>query len=212
MEIMQKTWPKYLEVKHEEHVNQVKDEFLMMRQFKISVEGDFNCPAKTIALFAHNEEFSYGQDEMPSIVKQVSEECKTISGVQKLIQQGVIPSMISGDGVKIDIDSLYSSAQPQRGLIGSQIIFFDPKNKRINQQNKGVRLIAWISTFRALARLDDVDAFFPKPITTKFITASFIESENLIHPAHRDLYPDPNVDCAFIKFFGHRLKVPAEYM
>ena len=43
-------------------------------------------------------------------IKQVSEECKTISGVQKLIQQGVIPSMISGDGVKIDIDSLYSSA------------------------------------------------------------------------------------------------------
>ena len=109
MEIMQKTWPKYIEVKHEEQVNQVKDEFLMMKQFKISVEGDFNCPAKTIALFAHNEEFSYGQDEMPGIVKQVSEECKTISGIQKLIQQGVIPSMISGDGVKIDIDSLYSS-------------------------------------------------------------------------------------------------------
>ena len=109
MEIMQQTWPKYIEVKHEEQVNQVKDEFLMMKQFKISVEGEFNCPAKTIALFAHNDEFSYGQDEMPGIVKQVSEECKTISGIQKLIQQGVIPSMISGDGVKIDIDSLYSS-------------------------------------------------------------------------------------------------------
>ena len=78
MNLMRQIWPKYIEVKHEEHVNQVKDDYLMIKKVKVSCEGDFNCPVKTLALFAHNQEFSYALDEMPPIVRQVSEECKTM--------------------------------------------------------------------------------------------------------------------------------------
>ena len=62
MEKMKQIWPKYVEIKHEDHVDQVRDEYLMITKFKISLDNDNGYPAKTIALFVHNEEFSYRPD------------------------------------------------------------------------------------------------------------------------------------------------------
>ena len=55
---------------------------------------------RTLALFAHNDEFQY--DQMPLIVKRVSEDCKSVKDLQKLIDEGLLPPMITGYGVKID--------------------------------------------------------------------------------------------------------------
>ena len=68
----------------------------MIQKIQFDVTGNWTCPAKTIAIFAHNSEFSFDEDETPSIVKLVSERCKTIHDVQTLIKEGVIPSTISG--------------------------------------------------------------------------------------------------------------------
>ena len=65
--------------------------------------------------------------------------------------------MISGDGVKIDIDCLYNTSLPQSGIIGSQVVLFDPKNKKINKKNKGVRLIAWISNLSESEPLSEIE-------------------------------------------------------
>ena len=46
---------------------------------------------------------------MPEIVKLVSEQCKTTDDIKRLIQQGIIPSVITGNGEKVDIDSLNNS-------------------------------------------------------------------------------------------------------
>ena len=83
--MMQDAWPKYIEVEHKELVDDVKDYYLMIKKFKVSVEGEFNCPAKTVALFAHNDEFSYSPNGMPEIVKLVSEQCKTTDDIKRLV-------------------------------------------------------------------------------------------------------------------------------
>ena len=101
----------------------------MISKVKISVSDSFNYPAKTVALFVHNEEFSYAPDEIPQIVKQVANECKTVNEVQRLIQHGVLPSLISGSGIKTDLDHFYSSNVPQYAINGAEILLFDPKNK-----------------------------------------------------------------------------------
>ena len=68
----------------------------MIQRFQINLNGDWNCPAKTIALFAHNKEFSFDQDEIPLIVREVAENCKTIQDVTSLVKKGIIPPTISG--------------------------------------------------------------------------------------------------------------------
>ena len=83
-------------MKHQEHIDNVRDAYLMIQTFKISVERDFTCPAKTIAIFAHDSEFSFDKEEMPSLVRRVSEECKTIQDVSALVKRGVLPEVVSG--------------------------------------------------------------------------------------------------------------------
>ena len=48
----------------------------------------------------------------------------------------------------------------------------------------------------------------PKQVTTKFVTAALIESENLIPLRLREHYPEPNVDCTQVLFSGNRLQIP----
>lgn len=50
----------------------------MLQRFKISIDGDWTCPAKTVAIFAHNSEFSFDDSKVPTLVKTVIEQCKTI--------------------------------------------------------------------------------------------------------------------------------------
>ena len=83
--------------------------------------------------------------------------------------------MITGYGVKVDHKTTTSFEPAEPGLIGSEIIFFDPRNKEINAKNDGIRIIAWIRNFSDHAPLDDIEVFLPKPVTTKFVTAAFIE-------------------------------------
>ena len=71
--------------------------------------------------------------------------------------------------------------------------------------------MTWISSQSDKEALSEVDVFLPRPFTTKYVTAAFIESQNLIPEAFRDDYPDPNVDCSSIIFSGHRLKIPSEH-
>ena len=114
---------------------------------------------------------------MPEIVKLVSEQCKTTDDIKRLIQQGIIPSVITGNGEKVDIDSLNNSnSGSQFGLISNKIVFFDPRNKLINKKNNGVRLITWISSQSDKEALSEVEVFLPRPFTTKYVTAAFIES------------------------------------
>lgn len=119
IEKMLESWPKYIEIKHEQFVEEVKDFYFMIKKLKVSVEGEFDCPAKTIALFAHNEEFSYGKDDIPFIVKKVSKECRKTKDIKNLVDQGVLPKIISGNGSKIEIDSFNDPTGPQYGLIGN---------------------------------------------------------------------------------------------
>ena len=90
--------PKYIELKHQEQINAVKDNYVMIQRFKISIDGDWTCPAKTVAIFAHNFEFSFQEEMMPALVRTVSEQCKTIQNVSELIRSSVLPSAISGTG------------------------------------------------------------------------------------------------------------------
>ena len=59
MNEMQVLQPKYIEVIHQDQVDAVKDNYVMIQSFKLSIKGDWTCPAKTIAIFAHNTEFSF---------------------------------------------------------------------------------------------------------------------------------------------------------
>ena len=75
----------------------------MLQSVKITNDVEWTCPAKTIAIFAHNSEFSYRDEEMPSIVSKVSKQCKTVEDVCKMIKDGDLPSAIAGDGLRIDL-------------------------------------------------------------------------------------------------------------
>jgi len=72
MERLQPTIPKYIEVKHQAHVDSVRDNYVMLQSVKINLDGAWTCPAKTIAIFAHDTEFSFADVSLPNIVSTVS--------------------------------------------------------------------------------------------------------------------------------------------
>ena len=70
--------PKYYELKHTIQHN----DLFLVRSFHIDQLGPDNdgltCPAKTIAIYAHQEDFSY--KDLPAIIK-VTNACRTIEEV-----------------------------------------------------------------------------------------------------------------------------------
>ena len=183
--------PKYIEVKHQDRVDEARNNFLMMQTIKISIEGGWTCPAKTIAIFAHNTEFSFEQEKMPRLVETVSH-AKTIQDVSQLVKNGDIPAAISGQGKQIDLEAKIDSKM-MLGTHGCQIVLFDTKQKEVNQEP---RLVSWVSFYRhKYARSAPLEICLPRAVTTKFVTAVFIESENYLEGIELQMHPLPNVDC-----------------
>ena len=177
----------------------------MIQSFRIRVYGDWTCPAKTIAIFAHDTEFSYKQGEMPKHVERVSTECKTIQDVTRLIKDGCLPHAISGHGERID---LKKQLQEEKILAqnGCEIVFFDTKRKNANSI---VRPLAWVSFYRhENARARPIEIVLPRSVSTKFVTVAFIESENYLEGIELMMHPRPNVDCQSIIFSGQKLNIP----
>ena len=67
----------YVELKHNNYVDRIKNMYAVVDRVKIKRGYGFACPVKTLALFAHNEEFSIVTGLIPDLVKLVGEECKT---------------------------------------------------------------------------------------------------------------------------------------
>ena len=67
----------YVELKHETLVEAIHDTYAVVDRIKIKRGYGFACPPKTLALFAHNEEFSIVTNSIPDLVNLVAEECKT---------------------------------------------------------------------------------------------------------------------------------------
>ena len=59
----------YLEMKHSEHVDRVKNTYAIIDRIKIKRGYGFACPPKTMALFAHNSEFPVITGCIPHFVK-----------------------------------------------------------------------------------------------------------------------------------------------
>ena len=59
----------YIELKHAEQVERVQDCFAVIDNIKIQRGREITCPAKTFAIFASNEEFSFLPDQLPERVR-----------------------------------------------------------------------------------------------------------------------------------------------
>ena len=53
-----------------------------------------------------------------------------------------------------------------------------------------------------------IEIKLPTNVSTKFVTAAFIESENYLDGWMLQQHPHPNVDCHAILFSGHKLDIP----
>ena len=81
----------YLELRHENQVAQLADFYAVVDRIKIKRAAGFTCPVKTVALFAHNQEFSVLPDELPALVRVVAEGCRSRQDVDMLIRDGTLP-------------------------------------------------------------------------------------------------------------------------
>ena len=72
-----------------------------------------------------------------------------------------------------------------------------------------VRIVAWLrySKFKYVTD-KKIEIKLPRNVSTKFVTAAFIESENYLEGWMLQQHPNPNVDCHAILFSGHKLDIP----
>ena len=83
---------------------------------------------------------------------------------------------------------------------GCEIVLFDTKRK---DTSRDVRPLAWMSFYRhKYARARPIEIILPRTVSTKFVTAAFIESENYLEGIELMMHPHPNVDCQSILFSG----------
>ena len=70
--------------------------FALISRVRIKREKGFTCPIKTLALFAHDTEFSVLPNETPEIVDFVSKNCLKRQDVIALSRNGTLPKILSG--------------------------------------------------------------------------------------------------------------------
>ena len=74
------------------------------------------------------------------------------------------------------------------------------------QARQPERLICWLSMHRISSNRDELLEFLlPHPVTTKFVTAVLVESENYLQVDGDNEHPNPNVDVGAILFSGTTL-------
>ena len=108
--------------------------FAVINRVKIKRGYHYACPPKTLALFAHNEEFSIFKAELPALIKLVGEECKTREKVEELVRDGSLPRITQGGRSEQD------DLQP-RSI--ADIICFDAEVS--SNADNNARLMAWVS-------------------------------------------------------------------
>ena len=59
-------------VKHQEHIDSIRNSYAYIDRIKIKRSRTDYCPVRTLALFAHNEEFSICMDEIPEFVQLIA--------------------------------------------------------------------------------------------------------------------------------------------
>ena len=55
-------------IKHLEQIDKIRNSYAYIDRIKIKRPRNAYCPVKTLALIAHNEEFSICKDEIPEFV------------------------------------------------------------------------------------------------------------------------------------------------
>ena len=88
----------YIEIEHAEQVKRLDNVYAFIDRIRIKRDRNFSCPVKTLALFAHNEEFSLLPEQVPGIVSLVAEKCLRKDDVINLSQSGQLPKMLTGVG------------------------------------------------------------------------------------------------------------------
>ena len=168
----------------------------MIDRVKLSLDKSFTCPAKTLAIFAHSEDFDYLPDARPPVVSAINS-CKSIDQVFSLIKEGELPQTVSswpGD-----------SCNAVQASLGDIVIF----NTRA-QRNSKVKLLLWLSLPRHGKQSinKQFEIVLPHRVAARYITTSFIESENYLRDFNDFEHPNPNVDIQELVFKGSQFKIP----
>ena len=67
----------YVELNHEDKLELARNTYAVIDKVKIKRDLGFTCPTKTLALIAHNHQFSIIKNEIPEFVNLVNSRCRT---------------------------------------------------------------------------------------------------------------------------------------
>lgn len=174
----QNTLPRYFQVTHAVQNN----DLFLISSIHVDQGTQNSCPAKTIGLFAHFEDFSYSRQ--PQIV-QIINHCKTFDQLMKEVKAGTLPPIQScnqtENGLKPDL---------------AKIVLFQTECQRL----KPVKLLAWIQFPRVgFNNRSAFEIVLPRKVATKYVTASLINIENYMEEAgHSSM--GCNVDMKSVSF------------
>lgn len=109
---MKKECPHFISFKHDDLLMRSAERLMIFDRVKISRDGNFTCPVKSLAIFAHNQDIDFRQNET---LKKLND-CKEISDVFELRRcyPDIIPPILNKEIILKDTDSeICKGSQPQ---------------------------------------------------------------------------------------------------
>ena len=131
------------------------------------MDKDFTCPAKTLAIIAHNENFEY--DSPPDLVKEIAA-CKSIDHVLELSKGGRLPPISRASSqVSPSLTNLLSQDVTNMAVKLADVVLF---NTRVQQNTK---LVLWVSLPRHFeTRGKTFELLLPHRVAARFVSTVFI--------------------------------------
>lgn len=93
-ERLQRVWKNGLVYSHAEAVSEAKDMYILAKSVRISRDlKNMTCPIKSLAIFVHNRDITYEQNE----VLKLFDNCKELEDVYRLARQfpDLVPPILS---------------------------------------------------------------------------------------------------------------------
>ena len=120
-------FPNYVEVESATQAAIAQHYLFLFDRVTIIHDRGFTCPAKTLALFAHFDDFEY--DAVPELVKEINA-CKEIGQVLASVRGGRLPKVARTSELE---------HQEKDAAKVCDVVFFDTKSQSRS------KLICWVS-------------------------------------------------------------------
>lgn len=126
----------YIEYNIDSEVAEAKGSYLLFDQFKVARQKNFTCPVKSLAIFVHNQDVDYLNNDLLKLLN----DCQTLQDVHHLryMNQDLIPP--------IALSTLNTKQEDIMAPVQAETVIFDQNfyTKKKSMSGNPLRLVAWI--------------------------------------------------------------------